>query len=100
MKEFMPGKPGWVDRGPAPRNTFDRCPNIPETGEVSIVTYRNADGVETGYSRPYTESERAAVIEQGRLNPRKLSLEEARTAEANRRQYLEDALSFEKGLGA
>jgi hypothetical protein len=38
----------------------------------------------TTFGFAYTEAERAAVIQQGKENPRKLSLEEERLARRNR----------------
>lgn len=73
MREFMPGKPGWVERG-------GTKPSESASGPVRVT----AGPREGALLSPYTEAEVEEIVRRGREEPRRLNLAEARLAERNR----------------
>lgn len=70
MKEMKSNGKGWVDRG---NNKMDASRVLP--GPVILLDHKKD---------PYTNAEVAEIIRQGRDNPRRLSMKEAKLAAKNR----------------
>jgi hypothetical protein len=83
MQESRPNTHGWVDRGAAPQNTFDRFPDITGIPSASACRTVNIDG-EYKVTDALSEEDVRLVHKQGRELPRMLSLEESRRARRNR----------------
>lgn len=81
MRQWMPEDHGWVDRGPRRLTTLDE-----EPGRLPAVW-------------PSDDREVREVEQQGRKNPRRLSLEESRTARRNREEARDEAIYLERLLG-
>ena len=81
-----------IDRGPS------RAPAAPPAaGQVRI---KNREGELVALARPLSDAEAAEVIRQGRDDPRRLTLEEARIAGANRARANDDLRSMEAWAAA
>lgn len=76
--------------------TYD--PDAPKfrAGDASPVTRRPADGTFRETRPAYTREEVAAIIKQGKDQPRALTMEEAQTAAKNRAVYYDDRGALER----
>jgi hypothetical protein len=83
MIEHMPGEQTYTDRGPRKETGIDRYPRDAGSTIASPCVVTAADGTKTVLPERHS-SEVQEIIRRGRQEPRRLTLEEARTADKNR----------------